>query len=242
MTHAAAVVASPTYSLGPLHFVFGGKESILNDIKTRDLHKELEQVLREAGVTSGQFQVSAQTKTKGTAHTKGLRIGVFSVSHRRIEFTWHAGSNDNCVQLGLSVPTGYNVEQFRNRLLAAQKSLTTQRVEKKPEKKKAATPEAKAAPAPTPTPIPAMPVQATDQLKRLRELTAVLEKAQGAETRKDNLRRDIDEAKVRLTAARRSVEIEETGLAQLEGELTEVETLLESPELVQAKEFASLLS
>lgn len=240
MTHTATAVASPAYSLGPLHIAFGGRESILNDIRTRDLHKELEQVMREAGVTSGHFQVSAQTKTKGTAHTKGLRIGVFSVSHRRIEFTWHVGSNDNCVQLQLSVPNGFNVEQFRNRLLAAQKSLATKRDQEKPQKKKAATPEAKAAP--TPTPIPAMSGHAKDQLARLRELTLVLEKSQGAETRKSGLLLEVEEAKSRLVTARRAVEIEEKSLALLEGELAEVEALLRSPELVQAKEIASLLA
>jgi hypothetical protein len=240
MTHAAVVRESPAYSLGPLHITFGGKEAILNDIRTRDLHKELEQVLREAGISSGQFQVSAQTKTKGTAHTKGLKIGTFSVAHRQIGFTWHAGSNDNCVQLQLSVPNGYNMEQLRNRLIAAQKSLATKRVEKKPEKKKDAAPEAKAAP--TPTPMPAMPGQAMDQLKKLRELTAVLEKSQGAEARKAKLCGDLASAKGRLTAAQKAVEAEESCVAELEGELAQVEALLGSPELVQAREFASLLS
>ncbi|MDB5194463.1 MAG: hypothetical protein JWN50_477 [Parcubacteria group bacterium] len=102
----------------------GGSESMQRILEKRnDLVSELSAILRQAGIPGGKFSLNVTTTVKGTAHSKGLRIGKFVTDRRSVEVFWHPGSNDRRFQLLLTTPNGMNVERFHDSLVRAHDEL-----------------------------------------------------------------------------------------------------------------------
>lgn len=112
----------------PIEFKYTGNMKGVRKSLGKDFTEELTGLLRTAGY-AGTFSICATKYTKGTPHTKGLRIK--SPSSHGIELTWHQGSNDNCLAMILSVPHQESVTHFHTQLRAAQ-TVVEEKERKKP--------------------------------------------------------------------------------------------------------------
>lgn len=103
----------------PVELKLTGNQKIRDDISS-PFFGEMRELIAAAGF-AGEFTLLVQSKTKGTPHTKGLRV--CSPGRYGVEITWHAGSNDNRILMSLSVPHGMDSFGFHNRLKQAETRL-----------------------------------------------------------------------------------------------------------------------